>query len=413
MTSGRPGAGSSGFAAVVSVICAAVMLAGCTRQPAAGGASRVSSPTAVSSPSSSPADAAEQVAAEALARVELPRGSIVVAAPPVPSTTYPTSPLSSDYLVDLTRWYSVRGSQTGVLRYAEDRVPPGFTDGGRIGSEVYFEAAATAQYENPQIVVDADERAGRVLVKVEVSVTWRPVRSPAEAVPDDVTSATLVEGRLTVTLTSAQARALGRVFNGLWTERPELLACAMGTTISASFAWPGGRLDFVPNCEGIGVVANGVPQPELENSWDLLPVREAYFAFASAPPPAPTPPSPNPSSIPPAPSPPAAAPSSTGPRVVLTDANDGLAMTVAVGTFIDVHLVVDPPTTIDPALADGDIVEALGNSTGSTSTSEASFRATAEGRVKLFAMTHPVCATFPACGAARVFEFDLTVIAPH
>lgn len=86
-------------------------------------------------------------------------------------------------------------------------------------------------------------------------------------------------------------------------------------------------------------------------------------------------------------------------------------ITVAVGTFIDVRLGVAPPTTVDPPLADRDTVEPIGYSTGTGSTSEASFRATAAGRVKLFAMTHPVCATFPACGPARVLEFDLTVIA--
>ena len=57
------------------------------------------------------------------------------------------------------------------------------------------------------------------------------------------------------------------------------------------------------------------------------------------------------------------------------------------------------------------VLEPLDFSSGSTSTSQASFRAAAKGNVKLFAMTRPVCATFPACGAAPVFEFDVTVIA--
>jgi hypothetical protein len=386
------------------------MLSGCTRKLAVSSTQGTSPPTPGISGGSSNADVAQYVTATALAQVKLPRGATVIAGPAVPSATYSATQLASDNLVELARWYSVRESQTGVLRYIEERVPPGFRDGGRQGSEVYFEAAATSQYENPQIVVDAEQSAGRVLVKVDVSVAWRPARSSADAVPDDITAATLVEGRAKVTLAPDQARALGRVLKGLWAEEPRILACAMPATIVASFAWPGGRLDFVPNCEGIGVLANGVLQTELENSNDLLPVRDAYFAFAATPPSAPTSPSPNPSSIPAAASPSTASPSPTGPRLVLTNADDGRAITVVVGTFIDVELAVDSPTTVDPAVADRDVLEPLGFSTGSSSRSEASFRAVANGNAKLFAMTHPVCATFPVCGAARVFEFDVRVI---
>jgi len=136
---------------------------------------------------------------------------------------------------------------------------------------------------------DASPRAASPSAPPQSAPASAPPRSAAEFVPDSVTDATLsgsdVAGRsYPVVLSPAQAHALAQVFNQLPTVAvpTQPLACAMGRTVNATFTNSNGRWDFVPNCDGIGVTFNGAPQPELDTSWDLAPVRDAYYAFTPA-----------------------------------------------------------------------------------------------------------------------------------
>ena len=195
---------------------------------------------------------------------------------------------------------------------------------------------------------------------------------------------------------------MAHAFNQLPTAPPTPpLACAMGRTVNATITSPNGRWGFIPNCNGIGVTFNGTPQPELENSWDLEPVREAYYAFFASPPQdgfsasaAPNPDDPQPS-------------------LILTGADNGRTVTVAVGTVVRVDLSVPPPTTVAAVLSDDAVMQEVDSTGGLEPASHALFRAVASGNANLIALTYPVCLTQPGCGAAPAFTFHILVNQKH
>ena len=102
------------------------------------------------------------------------------------------------------------------------------------------------------------------------------------------------------------------------------------------------------------------------------------------------------------------------PNLVLTGADNGRTITVAVGTVVRVDLSVASPTTVFPVSSDNDaVIQEFDFSTGLTPASRAMLRAVSSGTATLLAPTYPVCPTQPGCGAAPVFTFHILVTHKH
>lgn len=181
---------------------------------------------------------------------------------------------SAGRTVQVVRYFTASGKVDAVLAAAEAHPPKGLlsfgTDGGSspggISKGVSFSGLATHDYDVPTVSLEATTYGTGVALRVDATVTWRPLRTSAEQVPATVTGVTVVRqsadagAPLTMHLDRATAREFAALLNSLDTQTPGVWNCPSITTVNVfTFAVAGGPLVFTGLGAGCGGIRPLVP----------------------------------------------------------------------------------------------------------------------------------------------------------
>jgi hypothetical protein len=227
-----------------------------------------------------------QEAEELVAGVQLPAGAVASSTAPTQALAQPQNSPGSKNLIDVVRFYTVPGTIEDVLAYVKAHPATGtYADGTSSNSDgdvvtsqgVMFSRIATHDYAAPALWVLASKFGRGVAVRIDAQIVWRPLRTAAEYVPTDVTTATRTPscplGAACVdplaVVDGNAARELADYFNSLDTQPPgDNYGChETASPAIITFDVPSGPLTFdVPTCGGVTVTANGVAQPTLDTT---------------------------------------------------------------------------------------------------------------------------------------------------
>ncbi len=246
---------------------------------------------------------ARNAAAGLLAQVHLPAGSMSVSSAPAPVlTTAALSPMSPN-LIDESGWWTTPGTVADVLTYLKAHPPAGTTGpvtgsgSGQAGSwtTLGFEAPATDNYAALELLLTATSTGGKVAVRADAQVIWRPARTPAETVPvADVSAATAqrpgddttaLSSELTIALSTQQIHTIVKLLNSSDTVAPANHGCPPTTTVTTlTFHTSTGPLVFTATgCLDVTVTAGGVKQPALEETGGLDTWIDSLFNVTTSP----------------------------------------------------------------------------------------------------------------------------------
>jgi hypothetical protein len=243
---------------------------------------------------------ADQLANRLVNEVRLPADA--KALPSEPPGTFVTLYYTQESSVQVVRYFTASGTVDAVLADAQAHPPKGLlsfgTDGGSspggISKGVSFSGLATHDYDVPTVSLEATTYGAGVALRVDATVTWRPLRTLAEQVPTSPSGATLIRTEMgsgaprIVNLDRAGARELARLVNELDTRAPIVRMCpSLSVTTSVTFDVTAGQLVFTEyGCGDIGVTAAGVAQPALEADRELSGFFDRYFGTSpiSSPP---------------------------------------------------------------------------------------------------------------------------------
>ncbi len=235
--------------------------------------------------------AAASAAAEAdLALIQLPPGTAVAAASPVPFLDAPPEQPAADTLVQRTFWATTHGTVNDVLAYVDAHRPAGFVLSGfdrtTVDGQTSLSHSFGRGYLSDQTVwVTALQAGSTVDLRVDAQLIWYPTRTAAEAVPAAVTSATLdylgpLPGSIAPLSLTPRPLHAHRVLTGTALRRIAADLNALKTTAPGEHGCGGedgelGRLrmtisgqhvvfsvDF-GGCTGVSVTADGKVQPNL------------------------------------------------------------------------------------------------------------------------------------------------------
>lgn len=284
------------------------MLVGGCAQPrssagnSSGPSASPSVPLASASSDAGREQVAHTVATRLLAEVHLPSGSTQVSSAPAPMLTAPAAFPMSPNLVDVSAWWTAPGSVDDLIAYVQAHPPAGLDgSGGGYGggsTELTFGGTSTADYAAPQLVIVATASGGRVAVRADAQVIWRPARTAAETVPTDVSAATVARSsdasRRMVVLNDKQRRAVAGLLNNLDTVAPARHGCpAIISVTTITFQTAAEPLVFTVNgCLDVAVTAAGVAQPALQEADNLDAWIDSLFGIAVSPGPSTTNPPP-------------------------------------------------------------------------------------------------------------------------
>jgi hypothetical protein len=268
--SAPPASPLSATAASPTELTAPITVAGPFTSPSTPG------PTAIASTSSERAQQARDVTAQLMATfaASLPPGAQQVAHGPsgieLPLESGPIN------LVQSAQWFAVPLTQDAVLAYVAARAPAGlarFPGVTSIGVSPYvdyvYSGEQTATYDAPIVqVLAAPDDGGETNVWINVYMSWRPVRSPAEFVALTVSGATAVSAPggdyigATLHLDQAQAQRVAELLDGLDTQRPNAPSCMPGSMYTIAFDETGQTFS-VGGCSEVTVHASALAEPAL------------------------------------------------------------------------------------------------------------------------------------------------------
>lgn len=157
-----------------------------------------------------------------LASTKLPSDARRVDTSPISAVDDITGPESPN-LIDAVQWWTSSQSRKQVLQFAQDHPPTGTKGTGSnnlatITTLMFAPTSTDLAYNWPEVNVSvSDLPGGRSAIRVDAEAVWIPTRTPAETIPNDVTSVDVTlhfRGKtLKRTADGPAAVAIGRALN--------------------------------------------------------------------------------------------------------------------------------------------------------------------------------------------------------
>jgi hypothetical protein len=266
-------------ASVCVLLALALLAPGCVNR--SGGTPAVASQ--IAKETKSPQTAALAEARRLVEAVRVPPGAHRVNTAPVSILRKAFEESSSEYELDVARWWVLPMSMPSALRWLRAHPPAGLrlsgsAEGGNVGySGLIYDDRLTWAYNEAKLLVEvAPYGRGSSALRLDGQTTWVPLRTKAETIPLDVARVDLVayhggSSRVLArrTLTGSAARQLAVLVNGLPRQNFEYISCPEGLSeinTRMSFGTSQGTLVFTEWCGYVSVTANGRPEPTLFDS---------------------------------------------------------------------------------------------------------------------------------------------------
>jgi hypothetical protein len=300
----RPG-NVAALAAMTLVAVAALTTAGCgttvvssatsAQQPARPGQP---SPTgAVSAPSLTPRQRAEDDATGILKLFAVPPGARQVQSAPLVSGGVLKQPIQTPGtpdLVDRAAWLIAPGSPSSVLGWEEGHVPHEFTLNGSATSDgppgieptqsdMFSLPPVAGVLDSRQLIVEVVRDGSGTAIRVDAQVTWLPARPASERVPAAAKAVTIAmdigmnqgskKPPKPVTITDeATVRKLVALINSLPLPSPGIRHCPADFGDSLTLIFRASREGpplavatvALSGCQGVALTIGGKPQPGLQ-----------------------------------------------------------------------------------------------------------------------------------------------------
>lgn len=252
---------------------------------------------AVSAPSLTPRQRAEDDATGILKFFAVPAGARQVQSPPLVSGGVLKQPIQSPAtpdLVDRAAWLIAPGSPSSVLGWEERHVPHEFTLTGSASSDgppgieptradMFSLPPVAGVLDSRQLIVEVVRDGGDTAIRVDAQVTWLPARRASEQVPAQAKAVTITmdiglnqgskKPPKPATITDpAKVRKLAALINGLPLPSPGIRHCPAGfgdsltLTFRASPQGPPLAIATVElsGCQGVALTIGSKPQPDLQ-----------------------------------------------------------------------------------------------------------------------------------------------------
>jgi hypothetical protein len=252
---------------------------------------------AVSAPSLTPRQRAEEDATGILKSFAVPPDARQVQSPPLISGGVLKQPIQSPAtpdLADRAAWLIAPGSSSSVLGWEERHVPHEFTltssasSDGPPGIEptradMFSLPPVAGVLDSRQLIVEVVRDGGDTAIRVDAQVTWLPARPASEQVPAQAKAVTIAmdiglnqgskKPPKPATMTDpAKVRKLVALINGLPLPAPGIRHCPadFGDSLTLTFrASPQGPPLAVATvelsgCQGVALTTGSKPQPDLQ-----------------------------------------------------------------------------------------------------------------------------------------------------
>ncbi|MGI8879757.1 MAG: hypothetical protein ACR2KJ_04445 [Jatrophihabitans sp.] len=214
-------------------------------------------------------------------------GAHVAGVAPTVALQHPFEQVSSDNLVQTTKWWTAPGSVDDAIDYLKSHVPVSLSGTGS-ASGVDFQAlvwgsTGTDAISNPQVLIEVVEHDGGVAIRADAQAVWIPSKPaiallPAHPVSIEVTVVGPLPEHQQVghgTLTSADAARVVQSINALPVVTPGRYSCPRDTgehdTLRFTDAGHAYLVDVaVTGCAGVTITVDGTKAATLQGSIDPL-----------------------------------------------------------------------------------------------------------------------------------------------